>query len=102
MKIIFVGDIVGKEARQKFIESIPKIKNEYEPDVLIVNAENAAAGFGLTKKIANQLLDAGVDAITLGNHAWDQKKCYLILKNVLKLLEHLIIQAVFQEKDIMN
>ena len=44
------------------------------PDVLIVNAENAAAGFGLTKKIANQLLDAGVDAITLGNHAWDQKE----------------------------
>ena len=56
MKIVFIGDIVGKEARQKFIESIPDIKNEYEPDVLIVNAENAAAGFGLTKKIANQLV----------------------------------------------
>ena len=51
MKIVFIGDIVGKEARQKFIESIPDIKNEYEPDVLIVNAENAAAGFGLTKKL---------------------------------------------------
>jgi len=77
MKIVFIGDIVGKEARKKFIESIPNIKNEYAPDALIVNAENAAAGYGLTKKIANQLLDAGVDAITLGNHAWDQKEMLL-------------------------
>ena len=48
MKIVFIGDIVGKEARQKFTESISNIKNEYEPDIK-VNAENAAIGFGLTK-----------------------------------------------------
>ena len=89
MKIVFIGDIVGKEARQKFIESIPKIKNEYEPDVLIVNAENAAAGFGLTKKIANQLLDAGVDAITLGNHAWDQKEMLSYIEECPKIIRAL-------------
>ena len=74
MKVIFIGDIVGKEARENFIKKISDIKKKYEPDVLIVNAENAAAGYGLTKKIAIQLIDAGVDAITLGNHAWDQKE----------------------------
>ena len=89
MKIVFIGDIVGKEARQKFIESIPKIKNEYEPDALIVNAENAAAGFGLTKKIANQLLDAGVDAITLGNHAWDQKEMLSYIEECPKIIRAL-------------
>ena len=89
MKIVFIGDIVGKEARQKFIESIPKIKNEYEPDALIVNAENAAAGYGLTKKIANQLLDAGVDAITLGNHAWDQKEMLSYIEECPKIIRAL-------------
>ncbi len=74
MKIIFIGDIVGKEARQTFINKISDIKSTYQTDAIIVNAENAAAGFGLTKKIANQLLEAGVDVITLGNHAWDQKE----------------------------
>ena len=89
MKIVFIGDIVGKEARQKLIESIPKIKKEYELDVLIVNAENAAAGFGLTKKIANQLLDAGVDAITLGNHAWDQKEMLSYIEECPKIIRAL-------------
>ena len=89
MKIVFIGDIVGKEARQKFIESIPKIKNEYEPDALIVNAENAAAGYGLTKKIANQLIDAGVDAITLGNHAWDQKEMLSYIEECPKIIRAL-------------
>jgi len=89
MKIVFIGDVVGKEARQKFIELIPNIKNEYEPDALIVNAENAAAGFGLTKKIAIQLIDAGVDAITLGNHAWDQKEMLSYIEECPKIIRAL-------------
>ncbi|MDC0057902.1 TIGR00282 family metallophosphoesterase [Pelagibacteraceae bacterium] len=74
MKVVFIGDIVGKEARETFIKKISDIKTQYAPDALIVNAENAAAGYGLTKKIAVQLINAGVDSITLGNHAWDQKE----------------------------
>ncbi len=74
MKIVFIGDIVGKQARETLIKKILLIKNQFKTDALIVNAENAAAGYGLTKKIAVQLIDAGVDAITLGNHAWDQKE----------------------------
>ena len=74
MKLVFIGDIVGKEARETFIKKISDIKNLYKPDALVVNAENAAAGYGVTKKIAVQLIEAGVDVITLGNHAWDQKE----------------------------
>ncbi len=74
MKLIFIGDVVGKEARETLIKKIKDIKTQYEPDVFIVNAENAAAGYGLTKKIAVQLIDSGVDVLTLGNHAWDQKE----------------------------
>ena len=86
MKLIFIGDIVGKEARETFLKKIKDIKSQYEPEVLIVNAENAAAGYGLTKKIAMQLIDAGVDAITLGNHAWDQKEMLSFIEECPKII----------------
>ena len=89
MKVIFIGDIVGKEARETFINKIPFIKTQYEPDALIVNAENAAAGYGLTKKIAVQLIDAGVDSITLGNHAWDQKEMLSYIEECPKIVRAL-------------
>ena len=91
MKVVFIGDIVGKEARETFIKKIPDIKNKYEPDALIVNAENAAAGYGLTKKIADQLIAAGVNAITLGNHAWDQKEMLSYIEecpNIVRALNY--------------
>ena len=55
MKLIFIGDIVGKEARETFIKKISVIKDNYQPDIIIANAENAASGYGLTKKIAVEL-----------------------------------------------
>jgi hypothetical protein len=89
MKIVFIGDIVGRESRETFIKKISVIKNDYEPDVIIVNAENAAAGYGLTKKIAVQLIEAGVDAITLGNHAWDQKEMLSYIEECPKIVRAL-------------
>ena len=89
MKIVFIGDIVGKEARETFIKKISDIKNDYESDVIIVNAENAAAGYGLTKKITVQLIEAGVDAITLGNHAWDQKEMLSYIEECPKIVRAL-------------
>ena len=74
MKIIFIGDIVGKNGRDAVINNITEIKNKFQPDIIICNAENAASGYGLTKKIALQLFDIGIDVITLGNHAWDQRE----------------------------
>lgn len=74
MKIIFIGDIVGKSGRDAVVKNIPTLKEKYNPDVIIANGENAASGYGLTKKIAEDLFDLGIDIITLGNHAWDQRE----------------------------
>ena len=89
MKIIFIGDVVGKNAREVLIEKIPEIRSSFKSDVIIVNAENAAAGYGLSKKIAVKLIDAGVDAITLGNHAWDQKDMLSFIEECPKIVRAL-------------
>ena len=86
MKIIFIGDIVGKNARDAVIKIIPDLRSKYQSDVIICNAENAAAGYGLTKKIALDLFDIGVDAITLGNHAWDQREMLSYIEECPKII----------------
>ena len=74
MKILFIGDIVGKSAREKVKDSIGVIKHKYSPDIIIANAENATGGHGLSKKDAQFLLSSGLDVLTLGNHAWDKRE----------------------------
>lgn len=74
MKILFLGDLVGRAGRQAAVEALPAIKAAHAVDFTIVNAENAAAGFGLTLKLAQSVFEAGADVITLGNHAFDQKE----------------------------
>ena len=86
MKIVFIGDIVGKNARDVVIKKIPDLRMKYQSDVIICNAENAAAGYGLTKKIALDLFDIGVDAITLGNHAWDQREMLSYIEECPKII----------------
>ena len=73
MKLLFIGDIVGKPGREIVGTVVPKLRAEREIDFVIANAENAAAGAGITALIARTLLESGVDAITLGDHVWDQK-----------------------------
>lgn len=72
MNILFLGDIVGRAARQEIIKELPALRQRFGLDFVIANGENAAGGFGITEEIANQLFAAGVDVVTLGNHAWDQ------------------------------
>jgi metallophosphoesterase (TIGR00282 family) len=72
-KVLFLGDIVGRPGRNFVVERIAALRTELRADIVLANAENAAGGAGLTRKIADQLLAAGVDAITLGDHVWDQK-----------------------------
>ena len=86
MRLVFIGDIVGKNSREKFISKIPEIKSKFKPDKLICNAENAAAGYGLTKNIALNLFDNGIDAITLGNHAWDQREMLSYIEECPKII----------------
>ena len=74
MRIIFLGDIVGRAAREEIQNSLPRIKEEHKIDFAIVNGENAAGGFGITEEICNNLFVSGVDCITTGNHLWDQRE----------------------------
>ena len=73
MRVLFVGDVVGKPGRQAVAALIPAIKRERGIDLVIVNGENAAGGAGLTGEIAREIHDAGADVITNGNHVWDQR-----------------------------
>jgi 2',3'-cyclic-nucleotide 2'-phosphodiesterase len=73
MKLLFIGDIVGKPGREIVSALVPKIRAERGIDFVFANAENAAAGAGITGSICKSLLEAGVDVITLGDHVWDQK-----------------------------
>jgi metallophosphoesterase (TIGR00282 family) len=73
LKLLFIGDIVGRPGREIVAERLPRLRADLGLDFVIANAENAAAGAGLTGAVAQTLLDAGVDALTLGDHVWDQK-----------------------------
>jgi 2',3'-cyclic-nucleotide 2'-phosphodiesterase len=74
--ILFVGDLVGGLGRRTLLECLPVLRERYAPTFVVVNGENVAGGLGITPKAANQLLAAGVDAITLGNHAYHRREIY--------------------------
>ncbi|PWC32159.1 TIGR00282 family metallophosphoesterase [Azospirillum sp. TSO22-1] len=74
MRLLFLGDVVGRSGRDAVMAQLPRLKAELDPDLTVVNGENAAGGFGITVKIAEEFFEAGVDVITLGNHSWDQKE----------------------------
>lgn len=73
MKLLYCGDVVGKAGRKVINEHVPTLRAKLGLDFVIVNGENAAHGFGITPKICQGFYDVGVDCITTGNHAWDQK-----------------------------
>jgi metallophosphoesterase (TIGR00282 family) len=74
--ILFVGDLVGSLGRRTLIDCLPLLRERYAPTFVVVNGENVAGGLGITPKAAEQLLAAGVDAITLGNHAYHRREIY--------------------------
>jgi hypothetical protein len=78
-KILFVGDVVGGIGRRALAGLLPSLRERLEPDFVVVNGENAAGGVGITPKVAQQMLDAGVDAITLGNHTYRHREVYAYL-----------------------
>ena len=73
LKLLFIGDIVGRPGRDIIAEKLPRLRTERGIDFVIANGENAAAGAGITGSIAKSILGNGVDAITLGDHVWDQR-----------------------------
>jgi metallophosphoesterase (TIGR00282 family) len=76
MKFLFVGDVVGSPGRDMIVNYLPLLKKKYKPTFTIVNGENAAGGKGITLKIYKEILDAGAQVITLGNHTWDNKEIF--------------------------
>lgn len=89
MRILFFGDIMGRSGRDGLAKHLPGLKAQLKPDVIIVNAENAAAGFGLTAKIAQDFYSLGVDCLTTGNHVWDQRELIGTIENFPNLLRPL-------------
>jgi 2',3'-cyclic-nucleotide 2'-phosphodiesterase len=74
MRILFIGDIVGRPGRQLLKTGLGAVISRHDVDLVVANAENAAAGFGITREIGDELLDLGVDVMTSGNHIWDKKE----------------------------
>ena len=86
MRILMIGDVVGKPGRRAVKQLLPSLRLEHGIDFVIANGENIAGGFGLTLDTANELLDSGVDILTSGNHIWDQKEIIPYLDEGLPLI----------------
>ena len=86
MKILMVGDIVGSPGRKAFARVAGQMKARGEADVVVANAENSAGGKGTTRTIVHELLDAGADVLTMGDHTWDQKEIVTVLDAERRLI----------------
>jgi metallophosphoesterase (TIGR00282 family) len=89
MRLAFFGDVVGRSGREGLGEHLPRLRRDLALDFTIVNAENAAAGFGITEATARELFDAGADCLTLGNHSWDQKEALTYIVRESRLIRPL-------------
>ena len=74
MKILMIGDVVGSPGRKIFEREVPRLRKERGIDAVVVNAENCAAGSGITAALSKSFFDAGADVVTLGDHTWGQKE----------------------------
>ena len=89
MRLLFLGDVVGRAGRKAVVDALPGLRQRYGLDFVIVNAENSAGGFGITEAILEELIDAGADAVTLGNHAFDQKDALVFIGRQPRLVRPL-------------
>jgi metallophosphoesterase (TIGR00282 family) len=74
MRFLCIGDVIGRTGRNALKTFLPEVKEKYRPDFIILNGENAAGGFGITKKVYDEILSLGVDVVTSGNHIFDKKE----------------------------
>jgi metallophosphoesterase (TIGR00282 family) len=86
MNILFIGDIVGRPGRELIRKGVRALVEKHEADLVIANAENAAAGFGITRDIGETILEQGVDVMTSGNHIWDKKEVLEYIASEPRLL----------------
>jgi metallophosphoesterase (TIGR00282 family) len=86
MRVLFVGDVVGRSGRTAVYERLPGLVRNWKLDLVVVNGENAAGGFGITEAIYRELIDVGADAVTLGNHAWDQREALVFIERAPRMI----------------
>lgn len=91
MKIIYCGDVVARAGREAVLNNLPKLKEQYKPDAIVVNVENAAHGFGATPGICRDFLDAGVNGLVMGNHTYNQKEIIPFLNDCKQIIRPLNI-----------
>lgn len=89
MRLLFIGDIVGRAGRTVLLDQLPGLRKAWRLDCVVVNGENAAGGFGINEQILNDFLNAGVDCVTLGNHAFDQKEALNFISHQPRLIRPL-------------
>jgi metallophosphoesterase (TIGR00282 family) len=89
LKILMIGDVVGNPGRGILRKALPLVKEKHEVDYTIANAENAAGGFGVTKEVCDELMDAGCDCLTSGNHIWDKREILGFVDLIPQLLRPL-------------
>jgi len=86
LRLLFVGDVVGRSGREALLRRLPRLRDAWDLDFVVVNGENAAGGFGITEAICDELLAAGADCVTLGNHAFDQRETLAYVDRQPRLL----------------
>lgn len=89
MKIIYCGDVVARAGREAVLNNLSTLREQYKPDAIVVNIENAAHGFGATPGICRDFLEAGVDALITGNHVWNQRDLIPFLNDCKKIIRPL-------------
>ena len=89
MRILFLGDVVGRTGRDAVAAALPRLRADLRADLVVVNAENASHGFGLAPEMARALFEAGADVLTLGNHAWDRKELIPYIAETPRLIRPL-------------
>jgi 2',3'-cyclic-nucleotide 2'-phosphodiesterase len=114
MRLLFIGDIVGKPGREGLAATLPSLRAEHLPDLVVANGENAAGGVGITGETAKEILQAGVDVITLGNHTYRHKDVYPYLDSETRIIRpanfapsnpgrgHTIVQAAGMRVCVIN
>jgi len=93
MRFLFLGDVVGRSGRKAVLNALPDLRRDFALDFVVVNGENAAGGFGITEQILEDLVDAGADAVTLGNHAFDQRDTLVFINRHPRLVRPLNFPA---------
>ena len=86
MRLLFLGDVVGRPGRTAIANRLPGLRDAWKLDLVVINGENAAGGFGITEAICDELLDAGADVVTLGNHTFDQREALVFIERQPRMI----------------